>query len=89
MKTEQHRWTELREQAQTCLPADFALQVVRRAQNRKKAGRREYLLIAVTAGLCLISVAVANLYVGNQIQKRNLAQWKVAEAQIRALRTSI
>lgn len=89
MKSEQHRWTELRDQAQSCLPSDFARQVVRRAQNRKKASRREYLLVAVTAGLCLISVAVANWYVGNQIQKRHLAQWKVAEAQIRALRTSI
>jgi hypothetical protein len=89
MKAEQHRWDRLRDQAQAYLPADFARQVVRRAQNHKRLRRREYVLIAITAGLCLVSVALVNWYVGNQMQDRNLMLWKVAEAQIRALKTSI
>ena len=89
MKAEQHLWDRLRDQAQACLPPDFARQVVRRFQNQKRLRRREYVLIAITAGLCLVSVALVNWYVGNQIQDRNLMLWKVAEAQIRALKTSI
>jgi hypothetical protein len=89
MTPEQHRWNRLRDQAQAHLPTDFARQVVHRAQGHNRPGRREYLLIAVTAGFCLVSVAAANWYVGNQIQERNVTLWSVAEAQIRALRTSI
>jgi formate/nitrite transporter FocA (FNT family) len=89
MTAEQHRWDRLRDQAQAFLPADFARQVVQRAQNHEKRTRREYVLIAITAGFCLVSVAVVNWYLGNQIQHRNLTLWSVAEAQIRALKTSI
>jgi hypothetical protein len=89
MSAEQHRWDQLRAQAQGYLPADFARQVVRRAQHHNRPNRREYVLIAITAGFCLVLVAVANWYLGNQIQDRNLRLWRVAEAQIRALRTSI
>jgi formate/nitrite transporter FocA (FNT family) len=89
MTAEQHRWDQLRATAQAYLPTDFARQVVHRAQSHNERNRREYLLIAITAGFCLVSVTVANWYVGNQIQDRNLTLWSVAEAQIRALRTSI
>jgi len=89
MTTEQHRWDQLRDQAEGYLPADFARQVVRRAQHHHRSNRREYVLITITVGFCLVAVAVANWYLGNQIQDRNLRLWSVAEAQIRALRTSI
>jgi hypothetical protein len=89
MTSEQQQWNRLRDQAQAFLPADFARQVVGRTQKKNKFTRREYMLITITAGFCLISVAVANWYLGNQIQNRNLTQWSVAEAQLRALRTSI
>jgi len=89
MSTEQHRWEQLRVQAQGYLPADFARQVVRRVQHHKRPKRREYAVIAMTAGLCLVAVAVANWYVGNHIHDRNLTLWSVAEAQIRVLRTSM
>jgi hypothetical protein len=89
MTAEQHQWDRLRDQAQSYLPKDFARQVVHRAQSRKKTSRREYLLIAITAGCCLMSVAVGNWYLGNRIQDRNVALWKITAAQIRALRTSI
>jgi formate/nitrite transporter FocA (FNT family) len=89
MTAEQHRWDRLRNRAQVYLPTDFARQVVHRAQSHNTRKRREYLLIAITASFCLVTVAVTNWYVGNQIQDRNLTLWTVAEAQIRALRTSI
>ena len=89
MNTERQRWDRLRDQAQEFLQTDFAHQVVRRVQNQNYRTRREYVLIAITAGFCLVSVAVANWYLGNQVQNRNLTLWSVAEAQIRALRTSI
>ena len=89
MSAEQQRWEQLRAQAQGYLPADFARQVVRRAQHRHRSNRREYVLITITVGFCLVAVAVANWYLGYQIQDRNLTLWSVAEAQIRALRTSI
>lgn len=89
MTSEERRWAQMRELAQAHLPPDFATQVVRRARNHKKPGRREYVLIGVTAAFCLASVAVANWYLGNIIQQKNLAQWGVVEAQIGALRTSI
>lgn len=89
MTAEQHRWDQLRVRAQAYLPNDFARQVVHRAQSHNKHDRREYLLIAITAAFCLVTVGVANWYLGNQIQNRNLTLWSVAEAQIRALRTSI
>jgi len=87
MNADQSRWDQLRAQAQGYLPADFARQVVRRAQHHKRPNRREYVVIAITAGLCLVAVVVANWYVGNHLQDRNLRLWRVAEAQIRALRT--
>jgi hypothetical protein len=89
MKTEQHRWAQIRDQAQTYLAGDFARQVVHRAQNQKKLERREYMLIGITAALCLLTVAIANWYIGNIIQQKNLARWGLAQAQIGALRTSI
>jgi hypothetical protein len=89
MTAEQHRWSRLRNDAQAFLPADFARQVVRRAQNRPQTARREYALIAITAGVCIFSAVAANWYWGNQIQNKNLALWNVAVAQINALRTSI
>ena len=90
MKTaEQQRWDRLRDRAQANLPKDFARQVIHRAQSHNKTSRREYLLIAITAGVCLVSVAAGNWYLGNRIQDRNLALWKITAAQIRALRTSI
>lgn len=90
MKTaEQQQWDRLRGRAQAYLPKDFARQVVHRAQSHKTTSRREYLLIAITAGFCLVSVAAGNWYLGNRIQDRNLALWKITAAQIRALRTSI
>ena len=89
MTVEQQRWNRLRDQAQAFLPADFARQVVGRVQKQTKSARREYMLIAITAGFCLISVAVANWYLGNQIQDRNLTLWSVAAAQLKALKTSI
>lgn len=79
----------MRERAQSYLPDDFARQVVDRARRRASLNRREYVLIAITAALCLVSVAVANWYVGNAIQERNLARWGMVQAQIKALRTSI
>jgi hypothetical protein len=89
MTAEQHQWDRLRDQAQAFLPADFARQVVGRIQKQKKSARREYMLIAITAGFCLMSVAVANWYLGDQIQNRNLTLWSVAEDQLKAMRTSI
>lgn len=89
MTAEQQRWSRLRDQAQAFLPSDFARQVVRRTHNQGKHARREYALIAITAVVCLLSVTAANWYLGNRIQNRNLTRWSVAEAQIRALRTSI
>jgi hypothetical protein len=89
MTSEQDRWNRLRDQAESHLPNDFARRVVRSVQNRNRAARREYVLIAATAGFCLLSVAIANWYVGNRIQERNLTLWSIAEAQIKALRTSI
>jgi formate/nitrite transporter FocA (FNT family) len=89
MSAEQQQWDQLRAQAQGYLPADFARQVVRRAQHHKRRNRREYVVIAITAGFCLVTVAVANWYLGNQIQDRNLTLWSVAAAQISALRTSL
>jgi len=89
MTAEQQLWSRLRDEAQAFLPSDFARRVVRRAHNRSKPARREYALIAITAGVCLLSVAAANWYLGNQTQDRNLALWRVVEDQIRALRTSI
>jgi hypothetical protein len=89
MTAEQHRWNRLRDQAQGYLPPDFARQIVRRAHDQNKRTRREYVLIAITAGFCLLSVAVGNWYLGNQIQDRNLRLWGVTEAQIRALQTAI
>jgi len=89
MTTEQQLWSRLRDQAKALLRDDFARQVVRRVEGRNTSPGREYRLIAITAGFCLISVAVANWYLGNQIQDRNLTMWSVTEAQLRALRTSI
>jgi hypothetical protein len=89
MTAEERLWSQLRAEAQAFLPADFARQLIRRAQNQNKTARREYTLIAITAVVCLLSVAIANWYLGNQTQDRNLALWSLAEAQIRALRTSI
>jgi formate/nitrite transporter FocA (FNT family) len=89
MTAEQQRWNRLRDEAQAFLPKDFARQLVRRAEKQHKAAPREYTLIAITAGVCLLSVVAANWYLGNRTQNQNLALWKVAEAQIRALRTSI
>jgi hypothetical protein len=89
MTAEQRRWNRLRDEAQAFLPSDFARQLVRRAQKQNKAALREYTLIAISAGVCLLSVAAANWYLGNRTQNQNLALWRVAEAQIRALRTSI
>jgi hypothetical protein len=89
MTSEQRRWAQLRERAETYLPADFAKRVVSRAQNDKRSGWREYVLIGVTAAFCLASVAVANWYIGNIIQQKNLALWSVTEAQIGALRRTI
>jgi hypothetical protein len=89
MTSEQHRWTQMREEAQGYLPADFSKQVVRRAQSDKETARREYVLIAATAAFCLMSVAVTNWYVGNMVQKRNLTEWGVAASQVGALRRSI
>jgi len=89
MSAEQQRWEQLRAQAQGYLPADFARQVVRRAQHHHRPNRHEYVVIAITVGFCLVTVAVANWYLGNHIQDRNLTLWSVAAAQIRALRTSI
>jgi len=89
MTAEQHPWDRLRDQAQAFLSADFARRVVRRVQNHDQLRRREYMLVAITAGLCLVLVALVNWYIGNQIQDRNLALWKVAEAQIKALKTSL
>src|SRR5262245_56788901 len=45
MSAEHHRWAQLRAQAQEYLPADFARQVVRRAQYHKRPKRREYVVI--------------------------------------------
>lgn len=89
MTSEQRRWTQIRMYAQAYLPSDFAVQVVSRVRNRRKADRREYIVVAVTAALCLFAVAVANWYVGNRIQQNNLARWDIAEAQIKALKTSL
>jgi hypothetical protein len=89
MTSEQRRWSRLRDEAQAFLPPDFARQVVRRVSNPNKAAPREYALIAITAAACLLLVGVANWYLGNQTQTRNLVLWRVAEAQIRAFRTSI
>jgi hypothetical protein len=89
MTAEQQRWKRLRDEAQAFLPSDFARQLVRRAQKQNKSAPREYALIAITAGVCLLSVATANWYLGNRRQDQNLTLWAVAEAQIRALRTSI
>jgi len=89
MTTEENRWAGLRDQAESYLPKDFARQVVHKAQGHKIPDRREYVLIGFTAAICLISVAVANWYLGNNIQQRNLAQWSVVESQIKALQRSI
>jgi hypothetical protein len=89
MTVEQHSWSQLRNDAQAFLPTDFARQVVRRAQNQPKTARREYVLIVITAGVCIFFAVAANWYWGNRIQNKNLALWDVAVAQINALRTSI
>jgi hypothetical protein len=89
MKSDERRWTQMRRRAQGRLPADFAAEIMRRAQETRKAGRSEYVLIAATAMLCLVSVAVANWYLGDLIQHNNLARWRVAEAQLQALREAL
>lgn len=89
MTVEQQCWRCLRDQAQTYLPADFARQVIRRAGNRSRSARREYALIGITAGVCILSVGIVNWYWGNQLQEKNLKLWRVVETQISALRTSI
>jgi hypothetical protein len=73
MTAEQQIWSRLRDEAQAFLPADFAQQVICRAQNQNKTAGRECVLIAITAGVCLLSVAVGNWYLGNHAQNRNLA----------------
>jgi hypothetical protein len=89
MNSERDRWNKIRGQAQGYLSADFAKRVVREARDNSGLGRREYMLIGITAAACLMLVAVANWYVGNFIQERNLARWRVAITQTAAIQTSI
>jgi len=89
MTAEQRYWDRLRSRAQACLPEGFARRTILLAQNRNKSNRREYVLMTITAALCLASVAAANWYFGDLIQERNLTQWGVAESQVSALRTSL
>ena len=89
MTSEQHRWALIRERAQARLHPDFASRVVRCAQNQKKLGRREYILIGMTAAFCIVTVGIGNWYLGDRIQQSNLERWNVVEAQIQALQKSI
>jgi len=89
MTAEQRRWQTLRDQAQACLGQDFAQRAVQRYRSRSQLNRREYILIAVTTAFCFISVAAGNWYLGDRIQRSNLARWSVVESQINALRASI
>jgi len=79
----------MRDQAQAYLRQDFAQRAVQRYRSRSQLNRREYILIAVTTAFCFISVAAANWYLGDRIQRSNLARWSVVESQINALRASI
>ncbi len=89
MTLEQRRWRILRARARACLDPDFTRRAVQRYRANSHLRRREYILIAATALSCLAAVAAANWYLGNRIQRSNLARWRVVESQINALRASI
>ena len=88
MKTSVLYMERMRRSAREYLPAAFSHQVVRRAVQRK-IERVHIQIVAVTAFACVATAVSVRQVQTNIAQRKNLAAWSEAAAQVRVLEESL